>query len=210
MPSRLAKEVGRQLANPTGFGGLVIGMAMRLLNNGPIERTTAAMAIQPGEAVLDVGCGPGAAVATLSRRAKQVHGLDQSSTMIAAARRRNRRAIKAGRVELAVGTFEALPYADASFDAVLAANVMYFWQDVPKVLNEVARVLRPGGRLALYVTRGTTMRRWSFAGPDTHRHFDEADVRSALADAGISAARLTITEVAFAGGVNGLVIMVRF
>lgn len=208
MPGKFAEGIGRQLAHPAGCRGHLIGMVMRIANNGPIERTVAAMAVEPHEVVLDIGCGSGAAVALLSRRAKHVHGLDQSTTMIAAARRRNRRAIFAGRVKLDVGTFEALPYPDRSFDAILAANIMYFWRDIPRVVQELTRVLRPGGRLAVYITSATTMGKWPFAGPETHRQFDESGVIDAFASAGIGASRLTITEVEFAGGIDGLIILV--
>lgn len=205
----VSEEIGRQLAHPDGLRGRAIGWLMTHANRGPTDRTVAAMAIEAHEIVLDLGCGPGTAVERLARRAGHVHGLDRSETMIMAARRRNRRAVDAGRVELAVGTFEALPYHDRSIDAVLAANVMYFWEDIPTVLREVARVVRPGGRLAIYITLAKTMAKWRFAGAETHRHFCERDVLESLRNAGISETRLTITEVGFSGGIEGLIVVAR-
>ena len=209
MLERMWGGIGRQLANPDGFGGHAIGWLMTWANRAPIERTIAAMAIGPDDTVLDLGCGPGTAVACMAGRARHVYGLDRSATMIAVASRRNRRAIALGRVELSIGAFDALPYLDRSIDAVLAANIMYFWHDVPSVVRELDRVVRPGGRIAIYITTAATMAGWSFVGAETHRHFDEAGVVDALAGAGIGRSRLTITEVGFVGGIRGLIVLVR-
>ena len=209
MLGRIWGGIGRQLANPDGFGGHVIGWLMTWANRAPIERTIAAMAIGPNDIVLDLGCGPGTAVARLARRARHVYGLDRSTTMIAVASRRNRQAIARGRVDLSLGAFDALPYTDRSIDAVLAANVMYFWHDVPSVVRELDRVVRPGGRIAIYITTAATMAGWSFAGADTHRHFDQASVNEALTGAGICQSQLIFSEVRFFGGIKGLIIVVR-
>lgn len=69
--------------------------------------------------------------------------------MLAQARARNRRAIRAGRVRLYRGRCEQLPLASRSIDKVLAVNVAYFWHDAEAAPREVRRVLRPGGLLSV-------------------------------------------------------------
>ena len=69
--------------------------------------------------------------------------------MICQARRRNRAAIRAGRVRLIHAPVESLAVSDGPFNAALAVNTVGMWPDPPVRLREVARLLRPGGRIAL-------------------------------------------------------------
>lgn len=100
-----------------------------------------------GARVLDVGCGDGELACALAARGGDVIGLDPNPAMLAAARERAAAAnvpavFQAGRAE-------ALPFADASFDIVSAVTVLCFVPDARKALREMARVLRPGGRLVM-------------------------------------------------------------
>jgi 2-polyprenyl-6-hydroxyphenyl methylase/3-demethylubiquinone-9 3-methyltransferase len=93
--------------------------------------------------VLDLGCAGGFMAEALARRGARVTGIDPASEAIAAAQRH------AGEAELDirydVGVGEDLPYADASFDVVVCVDVLEHVADLPTVIGEVARVLRPGG-----------------------------------------------------------------
>ena len=109
-----------------------------------------AVAAQPGERILDVGCGPGYYVAELAEETGpegSVTGVDQSPAMLAVARRR---AEGLGNVSFAEGDATALPVEDASFDAAVSVQVMEYVPDVPAALAELRRVLRPGGRVVLW------------------------------------------------------------
>lgn len=104
--------------------------------------------VRPGQRVLDVACGTGAlscAVAERVGRSGAVAGLDPNDDMLAVARR------KSSRVDWHSGRAEALPFPDASFDAVVSQFGMMFFDDRPAALREMMRVLRPGGRLAVAV-----------------------------------------------------------
>lgn len=201
--------IGLQFRNPTGLGGRVMGHVMRAINRRPNHEAIAALAINPGDCVLDLGCGPGDAIVRIRRLATRntIVGVDQSQIMIDQAARRNSKAITDGGVVLHRATFDDLPLPNASVDKVLAVNVAYFWNDMPAVLAEIARVLRPGGALAVYVTDAAVMRRWKFAGPQTHRLFDEAALRSALSAEPFSG--IIVSEVAAGAGVTGLVAVAR-
>lgn len=98
----------------------------------------------PRDMVLDVATGTGAvARELLARTGCTVVGLDQSPEMLAEARRR----LPAG-VELVEGTAEALPFADASFDALTFTYLLRYVADPGGTLRELARVVKPGGTIA--------------------------------------------------------------
>lgn len=113
---------------------------------GPV--VAAAADVRPGACVLDVACGTGAltlAAAEIVGPSGSVIGLDANPEMLAVARR------KPVSVEWLDGTAEALPLPDAGFDAVVSQFGFMFFEDKPKALREMMRVLRPGGRLAVAV-----------------------------------------------------------
>jgi demethylmenaquinone methyltransferase/2-methoxy-6-polyprenyl-1,4-benzoquinol methylase len=107
-----------------------------------------ALAPQAGERVLDVATGTGMVAAELLARADcTVVGIDQSAEMLAAARARF--ASQDGdRVLLLQGQAEALPFGDGSFDALTFTYLLRYVDDPPATLRELARVVRPGGRIA--------------------------------------------------------------
>jgi SAM-dependent methyltransferase len=113
---------------------------------GPVVAAEAG--VQKGDRVLDVACGTGAltlAVAEIAGPSGSVVGLDANPEMLAVARR------KPVQIEWLEGTAEALPLPDNSFDAVVSQFGLMFFEDKPKALAEMVRVLRPGGRLVVAV-----------------------------------------------------------
>jgi demethylmenaquinone methyltransferase/2-methoxy-6-polyprenyl-1,4-benzoquinol methylase len=98
---------------------------------------------EPGHRVLDVATGTGAVAAELIRQKRcSVVGLDQSSEMLAVARRR------VPGVELVEASAERLPFPDGSFDALTFTYLLRYVDDPASTLRELARVVRPGGSIA--------------------------------------------------------------
>ena len=107
-----------------------------------------AAGIRPGERVLDVACGTGALTAAVAGRVGPdgaVVGLDLNPEMLEVARR------KSPRIDWREAPAEALPFPDATFDAVVSQFGLMFFTDRAAALGEMWRVLRPGGRLAVAV-----------------------------------------------------------
>jgi ubiquinone/menaquinone biosynthesis C-methylase UbiE len=116
------------------------------------QRTATLAQLQPGDAVLDVGCGTGTLAMEVARRvgrAGRVAGVDPGAEQIA------RACAKAARrnapVEFQIGVIEQLPFPDRSFDVVFSTLMMHHLPAPLKRqgLAEIARVLKPGGRLVI-------------------------------------------------------------
>jgi SAM-dependent methyltransferase len=96
------------------------------------------LAAQPGESILDLGCGDGQLTARIAATGATVTGIDASPQMAAAARRRG--------IQVDEGNAESLPYADGGFDAVFSNATLHWVRDQEAMIAEVRRVLKPGGR----------------------------------------------------------------
>jgi SAM-dependent methyltransferase len=106
---------------------------------------------QPGERILEIGCGRGVAIELLCEGtdAGLVVGIDRSPAAIAAAEARNREHLASGRVRLLRSALAEAEFEER-FDRVFAVNVNVFWLGPAKELAAVRRVLAPGGRLFLF------------------------------------------------------------
>jgi ubiquinone/menaquinone biosynthesis C-methylase UbiE len=144
-----------QFGHPRGAAGHVAGwvMAHRPSNRQRNRWVASLLDVQPTDRVLEIGFGPGLAIAELSRRvgpAGHVYGLDRSDVMLRQATRRTAAAVRVGRVTLTLGSVDQLPPAlDGPFDAILAVNSLGFWTAPAERLDELRRRLTPGGRIAI-------------------------------------------------------------
>jgi len=112
-----------------------------------------------GERLLDVGCGLGEAALALAEdlgASGKVVGIDASTSMLSAARERARAAVCPMR--FLVGDALALDEPDSSFDAARSERTLQWLTDPQAAVDELARVLRPGGRISLLDTDWSTLR----------------------------------------------------
>lgn len=125
-----------------------------LMSFGQDPRWRAALvdhiAPQPGMRILDVATGTGMVAFALAARGAEVIGLDQSEAMLSGARARLAHTPElADRLTFVQGEAEALPYGDAEFDALSFTYLLRYVDDRAATLRELARVLKPGGRIGM-------------------------------------------------------------
>lgn len=109
------------------------------------EAALARTGLEPGQHVLDIGCGAGAFLCLVAGRGARPAGIDASEALVDFARRRLPDA------DVRVGEMEALPYADDSFDLVTGFNTFFFATDIVAALRDAGRVAKPGAPVVIQV-----------------------------------------------------------
>jgi SAM-dependent methyltransferase len=107
-----------------------------------------------GEAI-DIGCGPGYLVLELAKRSKGLHviGMDCSEAMLVQAEENARASGLAGRITFTIGNAEEIPFGDHSLDLVVSTLSLHHWKNPIAVMNEIVRVLKPGGGYLIFDLR---------------------------------------------------------
>ena len=113
-----------------------------------IEKMAEVASVDERSEIADVGTGTGFVAAGLAPRVKRVIGIDNASAMLRVARE-NLDALSVSNVELLVGDLAGLPLADKSVDAAFANMVLHHAVDPTAMLEEMARIVRPGGTIAI-------------------------------------------------------------
>jgi SAM-dependent methyltransferase len=161
-----------------------------------------ALDLRPEDELLEVACGSGIFLAEHAAQARYVAGLDLSGLQLDLARRRLAERIASGTAELVKGDAAELPWQDGRFSAVTCMGSMEAFPDPARVLAEMLRVLRPGGRAVLGM--GSRLP----AGTETHRVLDalwywsESDARRLVEEAGFADVAVSYADV---NGFNRLV-----
>jgi ArsR family transcriptional regulator len=132
--------------------------------------------------VLDVGSGDGAAAASLAPHCRSLTCIDTSARMIDDAKERLARF---PHVTAQVADVHALPFADASFDAVMMFHTLTYAEHPARALAECARVLRPGGRLVLLCLNQHQQHEVTARYGERHHGFTPKAVRQLLTAAGL-------------------------
>ena len=150
LPAFLSNHIATQAARPRGVFGRALGRIMSLETGRTNREAVDLLAPEDGNAILEVGYGHGRTLREIARCASvRLAGVDHSEAMRRQAAARNRRLVRAGRLDLRQGDAAALPFANGSFDRALCVHTLYFWPDLDDPLSELARVLAPGGVLVL-------------------------------------------------------------
>lgn len=146
-----AGKLLNQFRQPSGWSGRLNLRDMNRRHSKLTDWGLKHISIESHHTILDVGCGGGRTVHKLAAIAREgkVYGVDHSEASIAVSRKRNRQAIKIGRVEILPASVSQLPFSDGMFDLATAVETHFYWPDLTSDMREVLRVLKPGGSLII-------------------------------------------------------------
>lgn len=158
----LLKSFFNQCARPEGSLGRAMLCFMNYTHAPLTNWGLKLVNVQDGWTILDVGCGGGFTIRRLLKRSKdaQVYGIDISEESVTKARQVNAEVLDK-QVYVTQGSAEQLPYNDEMFDLVTAVETVYFWPNLPDCLQEVRRVLKPGGKFAIMVEVVDSDSKWT-------------------------------------------------
>jgi arsenite methyltransferase len=160
LEERRLRWLAGQFARPTGWTGRwLIAPWLNRIGRAMNRLTLEQLDLQPGDRVLEVGFGGGELIELmLAFSPAAIEGVDVSPAILA---RAGRRFAGEGRVRLQLASAETLPLPDAAVDKACSVNSLYFWPDPVRGLAELARVVRPGGRLVLTFEPPEELRKWA-------------------------------------------------
>jgi SAM-dependent methyltransferase len=150
----LKKLTQKRLLNarkPTGWLGRFLIRAMNTKHAPMTNWGLSHLSIGKSDTILDIGCGGGGAIRKLARIATcgEVYGIDLSDESVYVSRMTNKKMIQMGRVEIQQSTVSCMPFSDNLFDLITAINTHYYWTDLVTDMQEILRVLKPGGALII-------------------------------------------------------------
>ncbi|WP_221563389.1 class I SAM-dependent methyltransferase [Alkalihalobacillus sp. TS-13] len=141
-----------QFKKPEGFFGRVAGL---LMAREPEKSAWTVSLLNPAESdrALEVGFGPGRAIEILSQKITEgyIVGIEISEVMLRMARKRNKKAISKGIVDLRLTDVSNLPSFEEKFDYILSVNSIMFWEYPVHVLKNLRNHLKPNGKIAITV-----------------------------------------------------------
>ena len=174
-----SSRILRQLGHPTGLLGRLILRRLNKVNSGMNAFALDALGQSEGDRVLEIGFGGGALIGRVlaDSNVAFVAGAEISDLAVKAAGKRFAPDVAAGRAAFHICGETSLPFDDGYFTAAVCVNVIYFWPDVPAMLDEVRRVLAPGGRFVLAYAEGA---------PDRVTRFPNDEVERLLREAGFA------------------------
>ena len=158
----LLKSLFTNCAHPKGKMGRAMLKFMNLCHAPLTNWGLSLVDIQDDWTMLDIGCGGGATLQRLLKRSKdaQVYGIDISEESVAKARQTNADVLDK-QVFVQQVSAEKLPYEDEKFDLVTAVETVYFWPNLLNCMQEVRRVLKPGGHFVIMVEVVDTDSKWT-------------------------------------------------
>ncbi len=189
---RLASVLGERRTDTKSYFGRIAGEWTDIRRELFGRHFTAGglLGLLPAEwVVADLGCGTGDAAEMLSDHVREVIAVDQSPEMIAAGRAR-----LAGRenVRFVEGSLESLPIKDAQVNAAVALLVMHHVSDAESALHEMARVIKPGGKVLIMDMVAHDREEYRTAMGHAHLGFDAQMIERLLTGAGFDTPRVTL------------------
>ncbi|MBC9813723.1 class I SAM-dependent methyltransferase [Crocinitomicaceae bacterium CZZ-1] len=158
------KALSEQLMKPSGERGIEVANMMNENNIGMTVNSIENLELKGNERILEIGHGNAGHLDYLLKKAEklQYEGIDISELMIQEAVRINKAPIANKQAVFTLYDGTTIPFEQESFDAVFTVNTIYFWSDPAAFMNEIARVLKKGGRFALTFAEASFMEQLPF------------------------------------------------
>lgn len=159
-----AKALAKQLRQPEGEMGIMVGQRMNEGNQYMNLHTIEKLDPQEGENLLEIGMGNGFFVKEIVSKHPSIKytGCDFSKLMVEESIKNNQELVTTGRVFFIHTTAESLDFEKDHFDKIFTINTLYFWEDPSKVLAELRRVLKPNGTLFITIRPKNYMQHFGF------------------------------------------------
>lgn len=160
--AQINERINRNYGNPKAIVGWYIAEKMVRQHQSETRWTIELLKHSPDAKVLELGCGSGFACKLLLNQSKftEYVGIDISPTSILTATLRNKKAIQRGVVQFIQCNVKELPFDDECFNEVFSIQSIYFWDNIPKVISEIHRVLKKGGHLVVTLSNGKDGEGW--------------------------------------------------
>lgn len=144
-------EISDLLRKPSGQYALEIAKIMADHNSFMNEYTHQTIQLEQNDCVLEMGIGNGAFLQSLQKQIGKgkLIGIDYSETMIEEAKKLNAELIEKKNVEVLHAFIDNMPFTNDFFDKIITVNTVYFWDNPVNYLEEIKRVLKVGGKLAI-------------------------------------------------------------
>lgn len=156
---KVPDQLARSQDMPHGVGGWIDAKSTPLVYAPLYARVAQLLELTREDDLLEVACGVGALLERHASRARHVAGLDHSPMQVRYARQRLADRIAAGTAEVVQGEAVELPWDDCHFSAVVCVAGLEYMPEPGRVLSEIRRVLRPGGRVVVTMGSRVTGRR---------------------------------------------------
>ena len=147
----LLQRLIEQASNPQGPVGSIMLRIMNAAHSGMMNWALAKLTLKEEAVVLDIGTGGGKTLQQLSPRVPRgkLYGIDYAEQAVTNTIRVNRKDVDAGKISVQQANVEVIPHPDNRFDLITAFQTHYFWPNLPRSMQEIHRVLRPGGTFLL-------------------------------------------------------------
>ncbi len=149
MDTDALKKLAAQLGRPEGEDGIIVANNMHETNIGMTRHAIANLQVSDHSRILELGHGNCGHLGALLSEGRNItyYGLEISELMHREAQQHNREYTEQGRAVFGMYDGHKIPFPDQHFDRIFTVNTIYFWQEPGKLLEELYRVLQPGGLL---------------------------------------------------------------
>jgi len=138
-----------QFAKPAGFLGKILAKGMAWGHKDFYKNTAKVLNLKQDDKYLEIGFGSGLFIKKYASHVSRIAGLDYSEDMVTLANDINKKLVESGKAEFKKGNVSSLPWNNNEFSVVVGIETFFFWDKPGISLNEIYRVLMPGGRLVI-------------------------------------------------------------